>query len=69
MIAVPQKSGPRTRHSLRLDRALYGQIDRARFQRPGNVSRNTWITEAILEKLDREQEQKPSATTKGGSDV
>ena len=62
-------SGPRTRQGLRLDHALYGQIDPARFQGPGNVSWNTWITEAILEKLDREQEQKPSATTKGGRDV
>ncbi len=47
--------GDRTRQNLRLDPALGAAIDRARLKRAGNVSRNTWITEAILEKLSREE--------------
>lgn len=47
--------GDRTRQNLRLDPALGAAIDRARLKRPGNVSRNTWITEAILEKLSRDE--------------
>jgi hypothetical protein len=44
----------RARQSLRLDPKVWSQIDVARRKRPGNVSRNTWITEAILEKVERE---------------
>lgn len=42
------------RINLRLASALFAKIDAARAARPGNVSRNTWITEAIEEKLARE---------------
>ncbi len=42
------------RINLRLAPALFRAIDDARGRRPGNVSRNTWITEAIQEKLSRE---------------
>ena len=42
------------RLNLRLAPALFRAIDAAREGRPGNVSRNTWITEAIQEKLSRE---------------
>lgn len=45
----------RTRENLRLDPALRAAVDRARLKRPGNISRNTWITEAILEKLARDE--------------
>jgi len=45
----------RLRQSLRLDPEVWEEIDRERGRRPGSVSRNTWITEAILEKLSREQ--------------
>lgn len=41
----------RPRQSLRLDPEIWKQIDRERAKRAGSVSRNTWITEAILEKL------------------
>jgi hypothetical protein len=34
------------------------KIDRERARRPGSVSRNTWITEAILEKLSKDQDDK-----------
>ncbi len=61
MSAIPAKAEQRTRQSLRLDPKLWTRIDRARVMRAGNVSRNTWITEAIQEKLDREaKEQKES---------
>ena len=63
-----QKSPDRTRQSLRLDPAVWKRIDRSRSQRAGNISRNSWIAEAILEKLDRESQQQLLA--KGdGSDV
>lgn len=42
------------RINLRLPSNMFAAIDSARRARPGNVSRNTWITEAIEEKLARE---------------
>lgn len=42
------------RINLRLSAETFALIDAARAGRPGNVSRNTWITEAIAEKLARE---------------
>jgi hypothetical protein len=36
---------------------MFGAIDNARSMRPGNVSRNTWIAEAIEEKLARDDVQ------------
>jgi hypothetical protein len=48
-------SEARLRQSLRLDPQVWEKIDRERGKRAGSVSRNTWITEAILEKLTREQ--------------
>jgi len=44
----------RSRTSIRLEPELWARIDRARAVRPGKVSRNTWITEAVREKLGRE---------------
>ena len=41
------------RINLRLPPETFATIDAARRTRPGNVSRNTWITEAIEEKLER----------------
>jgi len=46
----------RGRQSLRLDPEVWTAIDRARLRRAGSISRNTWITEAIAEKLAREQD-------------
>jgi hypothetical protein len=45
----------RQRQSLRLAPTLWAAIDASCGRRGGLVSRNTWITEAILEKLDREK--------------
>lgn len=42
------------RQSIRLEKHLWDGIDRVRSERPGNISRNTWITEAVLEKLQRD---------------
>jgi hypothetical protein len=43
------------RINLRLAGQTFGAIDAACAARPGNVSRNTWIAEAIEEKLARER--------------
>ncbi len=52
------------RQSLRLDPKLWEKIDRERGKRAGAVSRNTWITEAIVEKLTRENANpKPMRTS------
>lgn len=45
---------PQGRSSLRLPPELLAAIDAARAKRPGKISRNTWITEAVQEKLRRE---------------
>jgi hypothetical protein len=41
------------RINLRLSGEIFQAIDAARNSRPGRVSRNTWIAEAIEEKLAR----------------
>ena len=43
------------RINLRLAGATFTEIDAACAARPGNVSRNTWIAEAVVEKLARER--------------
>jgi predicted HicB family RNase H-like nuclease len=43
------------RINLRLAGETFAAIDAACAARPGNVSRNTWIAEAIEEKLARER--------------
>jgi hypothetical protein len=43
------------RINLRLSGETFEAIDSARTARPGNISRNTWITEAVEEKLARER--------------
>jgi hypothetical protein len=43
------------RINLRLAGPTFSAIDAACASRPGNVSRNTWIAEAIEEKLARER--------------
>lgn len=42
------------RFTLRAPRFLFSRIDGSRRARPGYISRNTWILEAITEKLQRE---------------
>lgn len=55
-MTTTQKKDDRPRQSVRLHPEMWGAIDNARAKRPGIVSRNTWIAEAILEKLTREQD-------------
>ena len=43
------------RINLRLPPETFNAIDVARAGRPGNISRNTWITEAVEEKLARDR--------------
>ena len=43
------------RINLRLPGETFDAIDASRAARPGAISRNTWITEAIEEKLVRDQ--------------
>ncbi len=43
------------RINLRLEGETFAAIDSACAARPGNVSRNTWIAEAVEEKLARER--------------
>jgi hypothetical protein len=42
------------RINLRLPPETFAAIDQSRAARPGHVSRNTWLTEAVAEKLARE---------------
>ena len=44
------------RINLRLDGETFAAIEAACATRPGNVSRNTWIAEAVVEKLARERD-------------
>ena len=46
------------RINLRLPAEAFEAIDAARIVRPGNISRNTWITEAVEEKLARDRGQR-----------
>ena len=68
-IHTSTKLDDRGRQSLRLDPEVWTAIDMARLRRAGSISRNTWITEAIAEKLTREQNNDASRRTAGGSYV
>ncbi len=61
------KKDDRPRQSVRLLPEMWEAIDDVRAKRPGKLSRNTWIAEAIVEKLVREQDTgKPPAETESG---
>ncbi len=45
---------PLDRLNLRLSPEVFALLDQACALRPGNLSRNTWIAEAIQEQLARE---------------
>ena len=51
----PSSVRPLDRINLRLPAETFEAIDASRLARVGNVSRNTWITEAVEEKLARER--------------
>jgi len=48
------------RFTLRAPQFVFSQVDAARKSRSGFVSRNTWILEAITERLERELLGRPS---------
>jgi metal-responsive CopG/Arc/MetJ family transcriptional regulator len=51
---IMTKESHTTRISLRLPKELFEDIDRLRLTRAGNISRNTWIAEAVKEKLEKD---------------
>jgi predicted HicB family RNase H-like nuclease len=55
----PPTSTSLDRINLRLSPEAFAAIDQARAARPGHVSRNTWLTEAVEEKLARELANQP----------
>jgi hypothetical protein len=57
MLADSKTASVRTldRINLRLAAETFEAIDASRQSRPGNISRNTWISEAIEEKLTRDR--------------
>ena len=63
------KLDDRGRQNLRLDPEVWAAIDMARLRRAGSISRNTWITEAIAEKLAREQNSGSPRRQVGGGYV
>jgi metal-responsive CopG/Arc/MetJ family transcriptional regulator len=58
----------RERCNLRLSEEIVSSIDAARAKRPGFISRNSWIAEAILEKLSKEGVRNPRQS-KSANDV
>ncbi len=64
-----KRTKPVERLNLRLAPNVFALIDQACALRLGKVSRNTWIAEAIQEKLVREQENSAAwAKTAHGGD-
>ena len=53
------------RINLRLPPETFEAIDATRAVRPGNISRNTWITEAVEEKLARDRAAKGELESDG----
>lgn len=53
------KAQPKRDERIRLEKHLWDGIDWVRSEHPGNISRNTWITEAVLEKLQRDVARGP----------
>ena len=68
-MAMARRFDERARQSLRLPPEVLTAIDGARSKRAGNVSRNTWITEAILEKIARERAERDIPRSGDGRDA
>jgi metal-responsive CopG/Arc/MetJ family transcriptional regulator len=56
MGVIRKKSGDVRRFNIRLAPSVLTAVDAARERRAGAVSRNTWIAEAVAEKLAREKQ-------------
>ena len=67
-MSTPSKTPPlKSRANVRFDADIWDKIDQARLMRAGFVSRNSWILEAIIEKL--ENEEASSKTQKAANDA
>jgi metal-responsive CopG/Arc/MetJ family transcriptional regulator len=60
MGVIRKKPPSAQRFNIRLAPDVLLAVDAARERRAGTVSRNTWIAEAVAEKLAREQQAKGS---------
>ncbi len=60
-MSITAKKDDRPRQSIRLRPEMWAAIDALRVQRGGVISRNTWIAEAIFEKLAREEDTNMSS--------
>ncbi len=60
MANVTQFQNPKIRANVRFDKHTWMLIDESRTMRMGYVSRNSWILEAIQEKLTKELNEKLS---------
>jgi predicted HicB family RNase H-like nuclease len=56
------RSNALERINLRLSPEVLEAIDAECSRRAGNVSRNTWITEAVAERLERLESLRPQGT-------
>lgn len=54
--------------TVRVPRGLVGDIDDDRNARPVRAPRNTWILEAVVEKLDREKRGSVHGSGQGADD-
>lgn len=54
--------------TVRVPRALVSHIDHERKARAVRVPRNTWILEAVVEKLDREKQGQHNGLGQGADD-
>lgn len=54
--------------TVRVPRALVSDIDHERKARAVRVPRNTWILEAVVEKLDREKQGLLNGLSRGAND-
>jgi metal-responsive CopG/Arc/MetJ family transcriptional regulator len=61
MMAQPQNrtDQSRERFNMRLPKPVLRAVDEARLKRPGSISRNSWIAEAISDKLKHEEIELP----------
>jgi hypothetical protein len=55
-LVAPPESEDRQRKNIRLEIELWEGIEGSIARRPGKTSRNTWIAEAVREKLERESQ-------------
>jgi hypothetical protein len=65
---LKETDGDITALTVRVPRALVSNIDHERKARAVRVPRNTWILEAVVEKLDREKQGQHNGFGQGAND-